>query len=122
MKDKIVRGAALRAGGFRRKSGQHGLTQHSQLITKAINARNHGAKAVILVNGKLGDGEEDLLTRFGSVSGPENAGIMMVQVKNAVADGWFKAAGKSLADVQEQINHCGKPESFAFPETLQTVA
>jgi len=52
------------------------MTQHSQLVTKAINARNHGAKALVLVNGKLGDGEEDLLTRFGSVSGPEDAGIL----------------------------------------------
>ncbi len=35
------------------------MTRHSQLVTKAINARNHGAKALVLVNGKLGDGEED---------------------------------------------------------------
>ena len=74
---------SLRAS--RQKSGNQGLTQHSQLVTKAINARNHGAKAVVVVNGKLGDGEEDLLTRFGSVSGPENVGIVMVQVKNAIA-------------------------------------
>src|ERR1035441_10677360 len=53
------------------KSGQHGLTQHSQLVTKAINARNHGAKALVLINGKLADGEEDLLMRFGGVSGPQ---------------------------------------------------
>ena len=44
-------------------------TQHSQMITKAINARNHGAKGMVVLNGKLGDGEEDLLTRFGSVRG-----------------------------------------------------
>jgi hypothetical protein len=56
---------------LRVKGGNQGMTQHSQLVTKAINARNHGAKALVLVNGKLGDGEEDLLTRFGSVSGPE---------------------------------------------------
>ena len=60
---------------------------------------------MILVNGKLGDGEEDVLLRFGGVSGPENAGILLLQVKNSVADAWFKAAGKSLADVQQQINH-----------------
>ncbi len=101
------------------KSGQHGLTQHSQLITKAINARNHGAKALIVVNGKLADGEEDLLMRFGGVSGPQDVGIMLLQVKNAVAESWFKAAGKSLPDVQQQINHLGKPDSFAFPATLQ---
>jgi len=97
------------------------MTQHSQLVTKAINARNHGAKALVLVNGKLGDGEEDLLTRFGSVSGPENAGIVFLQVKNAVAEGWLKEAGKSLAELQEQINASSKPASFALPEN-QTAA
>ena len=66
------------------------------MITKAINARNHGAKAVVLVNGKLGDGEEDLLTRFGSVSGPENTGIVLVQVKNDVADRWLQG-GRQVA-------------------------
>jgi len=104
--------------GFAEKSGNTGLTRHSQLISKAINARNHGAKAVVLVNGKLGEGEDDLLTRFGSVSGPANTGIVLVQVKNDVADRWFHAAGKSMADVQGQINHATKPQSFAFPETL----
>jgi hypothetical protein len=95
------------------------MTQHSQLITKAINARNHGAKAVVLINGKLGDGEEDLLTRFGSVSGPENVGILFVQVKNDVAGNWLQAAGKSLKDVQDQLNASTKSASFAFPASLR---
>ncbi len=118
VKDKIVVVLRYEPSGFAQKSGNHGLTQHSQLITKAINARNHGAKALVVLNGKLGDGEEDLLTRFGSVSGPENVGIVMVQVKNAVADDWFKSAGKTLKDVQDQINSGTTPASFAFPETL----
>jgi len=104
--------------GFAEKSGHHGLTQHSQLVTKAINARNHGARAVIVLNGKLGDGEEDLLTRFGSVSGPENIGVIFVQVKNTAAEPWFQAAGKSLKDVQEQINSSTQPASFEFPDSL----
>ncbi len=118
VKDKIVVVLRYEPSGFAEKSGNHGLTQHSQLITKAINARNHGAKAVVVLNGKLGDGEEDLLTRFGSVSGPENVGIVMVQVKNAVADSWFRYTGKSLKDVQEQIDSATKSASFAFPDTL----
>lgn len=119
VKDKIVVVLRYEPTGFAAKSGNQGLTQHSQLITKAINARNHGAKAIILVNGKLGDGEEDLLTRFGSVSGPENVGILFLQVKNAVAESWFQAAGKSLAVVQDQINTSSQPESFAFPDELR---
>ncbi len=118
VKDKIVIALRYEPSGFAEKSGNHGLTQHSQLITKAINARNHGAKALVIVNGKLGDGEEDLLTRFGSVSGPENVGIVMVQAKNAIADAWLQTTGKTLKAVQEQINSNTKPASFALPDTL----
>jgi aminopeptidase YwaD len=118
VKDKIIVVLRYEPSTFAEKSGGHGLTQHSQLITKAINARNHGAKAMVVLNGKLGDGEEDLLTRFGSVSGPENAGLVMVQVKNAVAEPWFQSTGKPLKDVQDQINSSTKPASFAFPDTL----
>ena len=119
VKDKIVVVLRYEPAGFAAKTGHHGLTQHSQLVTKAINARNHGAKAIVLINGKLGEGEDDLLTRFGSVSGPEDAGILFVHVKNAVAESWFQAAGKSLADVQNQINTSSKPASFSFPENLR---
>jgi hypothetical protein len=117
VKDKIVIVLRYEPSGFAEKSGHHGVTQHSQLITKAINARNHGAKAVIVVNGKLGDGEEDLLTRFGSVSGPENVGIVFAQVKNAVADFWFQSAGKSIKDLQDHIDAITQPASFAFAES-----
>jgi hypothetical protein len=135
-KDKIVIVLRYEPPSFGAKGGNHGatnqasanppvtnqvMTQHSQLVTKAINARNHGAKAIVLVNGKLGDGEEDLLTRFGSVSGPENAGIIFLQVKNQIADGWLKSAGKSLSELQEQINTSSKPASFVLPEN-QTAA
>jgi hypothetical protein len=115
VKDKIVVVLRYEPASFAAKTGNHGLTQHSQLITKAINARSHGAKALVLVNGKLGEGEEDLLTRFGSVSGPANVGIVFVQVKNAVAEEWMKAAGKSLQETQDKINHSGKPDSFILP-------
>lgn len=118
VKDKIVVVLRYEPTAFAAKSGEQGLTHHSQMITKAINARNHGARAVVMINGKLGDGEEDLLTRFGSVSGPENIGIVFVQVKNDTAESWLRAAGKSLKDVQDQINAASKPASFALPDSL----
>ena len=119
VKDKVAVILRYEPASFAGKTGNQGLTHHSQLITKAINARNHGAKGLILINGKLGEGEEDLLTRFGSVSGPENVGILFAQVKNNVALNWFQAAGKPLKDVQDQINSSGKPISFVFPDRLQ---
>ncbi|HEY6767338.1 MAG TPA: M28 family peptidase [Candidatus Sulfotelmatobacter sp.] len=119
VKGKIALLLRYEPSGFAGKNANHGLTQHSQLVTKAINARNHGAKAVIIINGKLGDGEEDILTRFGSVNGPSNAGIIFIQVKNAVAEQWFQMAGKSLKDLQDRINTSSKPQSFAFPNSLR---
>ena len=126
VKDKIVVVMRYEPPSFAGKGGNPAttnqvMTQHSQLVTKAINARNHGAKALVLVNGKLGDGEEDLLTRFGSVSGPENAGVIFIQIKNEVANDWLKASGKSLAELQKQIDDSSKPASFALPEN-QTAA
>ena len=121
VKDKVVVVLRYEPAGFGDKSGNHGLTMHAQLITKAINARNHGAKAMVVINGKLGDGEQDNLTPFGSVSGPENVGIVLVQVKNAVVDAWLQSAGKSLKEVQEQINSGTKPHSFALPESLRMI-
>jgi aminopeptidase YwaD len=118
VKDKIVVLLRYEPAGFAAHSGNAGLTSHSQLITKAINARNHGAKAVILLNGKLGEKEEDQLTKFGSVNGPENAGIAIVQVKNQAANAWFVEAGKSLAETQDQINASSTPGSFAFPDKV----
>ncbi len=98
------------------KDGQR--THHSHVISKAINARDRGARAVILANGLLEKGEEDLLLRFGSVSGPEDAGILIVQAKNEAVERWLGAAGRSLLELQRQINHASEPRSFALPESL----
>jgi hypothetical protein len=118
VKDKIVVLLRSEPSGFAAKSRNAG-TQHSQLVAKAINARNHGAKAVVVVNGKLQHGEEDVLTRFGSLSGPVDSGVLLVQVKNTEAERWFQAAGKSLNVVQDGINAATKPASFVFTEDLQ---
>lgn len=118
VKDKIVVVLRYEPRGFVAKTRSQGMTRHAQAVTKAINARNHGAKALILVNGQLAEGEEDLLPRFGSVSGPENVGVLFAQAKNAAADEWFHAAGKTLKEAQDQINSSTKPASFVFPESV----
>ncbi len=53
------------------------------------------------------------------MSGPEDTGILLVQVKNSVAQTWFAAAGKTLAGVQDEINSSSKPDSFAFPDSVR---
>src|SRR5258708_15153624 len=79
-KSKIVlalRGEPCSLAG---KSTEGGHTLHEWIISKAINAKNHGAAAIIVVNGKLPNGEEDVLPRFGDAEGPEDAGILCLQV------------------------------------------
>jgi len=58
VKDKIVVGLRYEPRGFVAKTRSQGMTRHAQVVTKAINARNHGAKALILVNGQLRESEE----------------------------------------------------------------
>jgi len=121
VKDKIVVVLRYEPRDLGKDQGFGGRrrTYHAHLITKAINARNRGAKAVILVNGTLSGDEQDTLLKFGGVAGPDDAGILMVQVKNTVVNGWFEAAGKSLEAVQAEINKQQTPQSFAFPAALR---
>jgi hypothetical protein len=119
VKDKIVLVLRGEPPLFQEKSGRQGPTHHSHIITKAINARTRGAKAVVLVNGALGKGEEDLLLRFEQMEGPEDAGIPIVQVKQAVAERWLEAAGASLAQLQREIDEKSEPRSRTLPDSLR---
>jgi hypothetical protein len=124
VKDKIVVLLRYEPKHFRKdnEGQQRRFTHHAHLVSKAINARNHGARAVILVNGQPDGKQDDKLIRFGSVAGPENAGVLMLHVKNSVANEWFQAAGKSLSSLQRQIESASAPASFALPETLRVMA
>ncbi|MCL4522841.1 MAG: M20/M25/M40 family metallo-hydrolase [Acidobacteria bacterium] len=91
-------------------------TQYSQIVNKAINARNHGAKVMVLVNDLPGQGEEDFLMKFGSLTGPENAGILLLQAKRDVVDKWLAPSGKSLTQLQKDIDDKLEPQSYAVPD------
>ena len=96
------------------------FTEHAQFWSKAVNAKMHGARGVILVTDRANHrGETDELEKFGRAAGPMDAGIVFVQVKAAVVDGWFKQAGRSLDETEESIDKDLRPRSFALPESLQ---
>uniref|UniRef100_Q028V5 Peptidase M28 n=1 Tax=Solibacter usitatus (strain Ellin6076) TaxID=234267 RepID=Q028V5_SOLUE len=95
-------------------------TQHAQFAAKATNAKLHGAIGVILINDRANHpGVPDDLEKFGVTAGPTNAGIGFVQVKEAAVDKWFTDAGKPLEKVQSEIDKDLKPQSFAFPASIQ---
>jgi hypothetical protein len=90
------------------------LTQHATFANKAVNAKMHGARAVILVNDAYPHHtpQEDQLTPFGQATGPTDAGVPFVQVKQATAEAWLKSEGRDLREILEAIDKDLKPQSF----------
>ena len=90
------------------------LTQHATFAMKAVNAKMHGARGVILVNDSYPHHtpQEDQLTMFGQATGPTDAGVLFVQVKEATAEAWLKSAGRDLHQVLDGIDKDLKPQSF----------
>ena len=93
MKDKIVLVLRYEPKEFQKDNvaKERIYTHHASLVSKAINARNHGAKAVILANGTGDPNQQDTLIRFGTIAGPENVGILMAQVKNQSRTNGYKS-------------------------------
>jgi len=95
-------------------------TVHSQIFSKAVNAKMHGAKAVILVNDVGAHSTDaDELEKFGGTAGPANAGIEFLQVRAETVDKWLEKSGKDLRTIETEIDKDLKPRSFALPATLQ---
>jgi aminopeptidase YwaD len=122
VKDKIVLLLRHEPQEFDDKSVFDGkvYTAHSQIFAKGVNAKMHGAKAVLMINDTVAHpNDTDQLDKFGTTAGPANAGIEFAQVKTEVAEKWFVLAGKSLASIQTDIDKDLHPRSFALPATLR---
>ena len=95
------------------------LTSHALFASKASNAKQHGARGVILVNDSAAHpGDEERFERLQSTLGIDNAGIFFVQVKASEGDRMLAAAGKNLKSLSESIDKDLKPQSFALPEPV----
>ncbi len=93
------------------------LTSHATFIDKMMDAKNHGARGVILVNDTPAHaGSEDKLEKFGAVGGPRDAGIFFVQIKEEMAEAWLRAEGRDLRQTVKQIDSDLKPRSFDLPK------
>ncbi len=81
------------------------LTSYAEIASKAINAKNHGAKAMILVNdlGNHLDQPDDLL-RLDEVSGPPEMSIPVIQVKVDTVNSWLKPSGHTLDELRQAID------------------
>jgi aminopeptidase YwaD len=125
VKDKVVLVLRHEPQEFDAKSVFEGrvYTEHSQLLSKAVNAKMHGARAILFVNDMAAHpGSDDALEHFGKEVSPGSPGIPFIQIKADVAEKWFEAAGKSFKGIQEEIDKDLHPRSFAFPESLEVNA
>lgn len=94
-------------------------TSHSGIVEKAINARMHGAAALVLVNDpNPHDGDDDLL-KLDALMGPERLGLSAIQVKRKVAEALLASAGKNLKELQAAIDRNLSNQSVALPVRLE---
>jgi hypothetical protein len=96
------------------------LTRHAEFVRKAINARNHGAAALVVVNDPVNhSSRDDRLVPFGGSSGPSDVGIPVVQVKQELALDWLRQAGRSFVELQKAIDRDLSNHSFALPDKFR---
>ena len=99
------------AGPFRRPEAY----RYTEVRYKIINAREHGAAAVILVTDPLAHaGEpETLIGIRGTPS--RGGGVVAVHARRAVAEAALAAAGRDLVDLQREIDAALRPRSLTLP-------
>lgn len=123
VKDRIVVLLRHEPQEFDEKSVFSGkvYTEHAQFFSKAVNAKMHGAKGVILVNDASNHADSDELEPFATTAGPTEAGIPYLQVKAEIVNQWLAEAGPHGGDVktlQSEIDKDLKNMSFTLPDSV----
>ncbi len=90
-------------------------TRYSDLRTKAIVAREAGAKALVLVSPATSADEPDRLPPLKLLGPASDAGLPVLQITRALAGRWLGPT--SLASVQAEIDRTWKPASRALGGT-----
>lgn len=115
---KIVLALRYEPGEADEKSPFEGKkpTRYSDLRSKAIQAREAGAIALVLVAPPQSPDEPDKLPPLKTMGPLSDAGIPVLQVTRAQADRWLAAGGTTLAKAQAAIDTRYQPASFAVKD------
>lgn len=93
------------------------FSAHAHFTTKAMNARQHGAVAMIVVTDPVHHpGDEDLMP-FGG--GADDLGLISLHARQSLVQGLFRLAGRDLTQVQREIDQDMKPRSFELGARLR---
>ena len=97
------------------------LSRYADLRYKAMAARQHGAKAMLVVTGPSSpnSGETIPMTFDTALAG---SGLVAASISATVAEPLFKAAAKTLAEAQKPLDS-GNPHAagFAIPDASVTI-
>lgn len=94
------------------------LSSHAALTEKAVNAKMHGAKGVLLVNDVYAHGGTDTgLDKFKNIEGPTDIGIFFVQITPTLAESILGTG--QLRTITEGINKSARP--YSVPLVLTNV-
>lgn len=93
-------------------------TPYADLRTKAINAREHGALGLLVVNGPKYHADEPLRAPASDGEGYMTSGLLAAQISGRAADALLARAGHTLAQAQAAIEADTLPHSFALPDSV----
>jgi hypothetical protein len=93
-------------------------TPHAELRTKAINAREHGALGLLVVEGPIHHAGESLRGPRADGAGYMSSGLIAARISEAIAGRLLEPAGLTLEAAQRAIDHETRPHSRALPESV----
>ncbi|MBI4892427.1 MAG: M28 family peptidase [Acidobacteria bacterium] len=86
-------------------------TSHAQTQIKAVNAKFHGALAVLFVNDASNHpSDPDTLEKFSNRVGPNSPDVPFIQIRAELADKWLAASGTSLKSWIAEVDKTLKPK------------
>lgn len=87
--------------------------RYTEVRYKVLNAREHGARGVILVTNPVAHGEEpEHLFAIRGITSVSQSGILAINALRRVADAILAGSGHSLHELQESIDRDLRPRSF----------
>ena len=98
------------------------MTSHATFMNKAINARQHGARAVLFITDPNNHPEDkDTMSATMRDIGADDSGIAALRISRAAVAPLFEKAGKSISSVQQEMDNSFKPESFDLKSSAHVV-
>ena len=89
------------------------FTSHASFVNKAINARRHGARAIVFVTDPNNHaGEQDVVGPATRDAEADDIGIPAMHVTRASLMPVFAKLGKNLGDLQRKMDSDLSPQSF----------